>query len=114
MRMKISRISRERRTVKTMIRLYCRGSHGGSVSLCNSCDKLLGYAMERIDRCPFGEKKPTCAKCTIHCHTKDMREQIRRVMRYAGPRMPIRHPLLAIFHLVDGFKNNWRKSPVKL
>jgi hypothetical protein len=31
-----------------------------------------------------------------------MRERIREVMRYAGPRMPLRHPILSIFHFIDG------------
>ncbi len=33
-----------------------------------------------------------------------MREKIREVMRYAGPRMSYRYPLLAFFHFVDGMK----------
>jgi hypothetical protein len=31
-----------------------------------------------------------------------MRERVRTVMRYAGPRMMWRHPFLALAHLVDG------------
>jgi hypothetical protein len=31
-----------------------------------------------------------------------MREQVRRVMRFAGPRMLFRHPYLAFMHLIDG------------
>jgi hypothetical protein len=33
-----------------------------------------------------------------------MREKVKGVMRYAGPRMTYRHPVLAIFHFLDGFK----------
>jgi hypothetical protein len=33
-----------------------------------------------------------------------MREKIRAVMKYAGPRMMVRHPLLAVGHLVDGVR----------
>jgi hypothetical protein len=33
-----------------------------------------------------------------------MREQIRCVMRYAGPRMMMYHPVLAILHFLDGLK----------
>ncbi len=36
-----------------------------------------------------------------------MREKIRRVMRYAGPRMLLRHPVMALLHMVDGL----RKEP---
>jgi hypothetical protein len=30
-----------------------------------------------------------------------MRQQVRLVMRYAGPRMLFAHPTLAVLHLVD-------------
>jgi hypothetical protein len=65
--------------------------------------------MERLDTCPFQAGKTTCAKCPIHCYKPDMREQVRTVMRYAGPRMLLRHPILALWHLVDGV----RKEPVR-
>ena len=35
-----------------------------------------------------------------------MRERVRAVMRYSGPRMLTRHPVLAVAHLADG-----RKTP---
>ncbi len=38
-----------------------------------------------------------------------MRERIRDVMRFAGPRMPWRHPYLTLRHMLDG-----RKEPVEL
>jgi hypothetical protein len=104
--MSSSRLSRERRTVDAMIRLYCRGNHGGTDVLCCSCGTLLAYAMERIDRCPFEKNKPTCARCAIHCYKKEMREQVRRVMRYTGPKMLVRHPILVLLHLMDGMKKS--------
>lgn len=52
----------------------------------------------------YGNNKPTCAKCPVHCYNARRREQIRQVMRYAGPRMLIYHPRLAILHLIDGLK----------
>lgn len=33
-----------------------------------------------------------------------MREQIKAVMRYAGPRMLLHHPILALFHMLDGLR----------
>jgi hypothetical protein len=62
----------------------------------------MDYATRRIDRCIFGEAKPTCARCTVHCYNATMRERVRSVMRYAGPRMLWRHPILAIAHMLDG------------
>jgi len=49
-----------------------------------------------MSRCPFGPDKPTCAKCPIHCYKPQVRERVREVMRFAGPRMLLRHPVLAV------------------
>jgi hypothetical protein len=96
------RIQRERRTVEAMIRLYCADHHGTRGELCDACASLRDYALLRLDRCPFGEGKTTCAKCPVHCYRPAEREEIRAVMRYAGPRMILRHPILALWHLIDG------------
>ncbi len=69
--------------------------------MCPECNALFDYAMKRLDHCPYGEHKPVCVHCPIHCYKKDMREQVRIVMRFAGPRMLARHPYLAIRHLID-------------
>lgn len=105
------RIRREQRTVETMIAMFCAdhhpsesgtvGTNGDAAGLCTDCAALLDYARRKIDICPFGEGKPTCLRCTVHCYRPDMREKIRAVMRYSGPRMPLRHPYLAIRHLSD-------------
>lgn len=97
------RLERERRTIARMIGLYCRGHGHPAVAdgLCASCGGLLAYAMQRVQKCPFQEDKPTCARCPIHCYQPRMRETVRAVMRYAGPRMLLRHPLLTAMHYVD-------------
>jgi hypothetical protein len=100
------RIERERKTVEAMIRLFCRDRHGGT-DLCPSCEELLAYAERRLAACPYGNDKPTCAHCPVHCYKPVMREQILDVMRFSGPRMIWRHPVLAAFHLADGH----RKTP---
>jgi len=99
------RIRREKRTISIMIGMFCHDHHdaaGGG--LCAQCDALHAYAMHRIDKCPYCLAKPTCANCPIHCYKPDRREEVRRVMRYAGPRMLKRHPVLAILHTIDGFR----------
>lgn len=101
------RIARELRTVEVMIELYCRDHHGRAGELCDHCAALRDYALRRVERCSFGEDKPTCSNCPVHCFKPSMREEIRTVMRYAGPRMAWRHPVLSIFHLLDGR----RRSP---
>ena len=84
-----------------MVWIYCHDLHGEDDGPCDECRGLLAYAARRIDRCVFGEGKPTCAKCTVHCYNAAMREHVRVVMRYAGPRMLRRHPVLAIAHVLD-------------
>lgn len=96
-----SRISREMKTLNVMIALHCRAQHDAKPSLCLSCRELADYAAYRLDKCPFRDEKPTCAKCTVHCYSPAMRERIRAVMRYAGPRMLLRHPVMAVRHLLD-------------
>ena len=95
-------LTRERKTVTSMLHIYCHAHHGSGRDLCAACAELHAYVMCRLDRCPFGAEKPTCAACPIHCYAADRRRQIRDVMRYAGPRMLWRHPLSAIRHLWDG------------
>jgi hypothetical protein len=63
---------------------------------------LARYSERRLERCVFGDAKPTCSNCVVHCYRKDMRERIRDVMSWAGPRMLLRHPVLAIRHMLDG------------
>ena len=96
------RLRRELTTARAMIALYCRAHHGGGRELCGECGELWRYAQHRVDRCPYGAGKPTCVNCPVHCYVPVMRERIRVVMRWAGPRMLWRHPILAFFHLIDG------------
>lgn len=103
-----SRMERERKTVEAMIGLHCQDRHGTDNGLCPECEELRDYARQRLKMCPFQEGKTTCAKCPVHCYKPAMREQIRIVMRYAGPRMPVRHPLMTLQHMVDGR----RKEPL--
>lgn len=101
MRNKRPRIKRESNTVATMIALYCGENHTPD-GLCPECASLQDYTRRHLDKCPFQEGKTICAKCPVHCFKPDMRERIRAVMRYSGPRMMYRHPIMAIFHLIDG------------
>jgi predicted amidophosphoribosyltransferase len=89
----------EEHTVSRMIGIYCRGVHGTESGLCSECAALLAYSRERLAICPLQPDKPVCANCRIHCYRPDMREKIRRVMRYAGARMLYRHPLMTARYL---------------
>ena len=104
------RLRRERQTIQAMIRLYCRTEHAQAdhqlrpEGLCPECQELEDYALQRLARCPFQADKPTCAACAVHCYRSDMRQRVRQMMRVAGPRMLLRHPILAVLHLMDGHR----------
>lgn len=98
------RLRREYRTIESMLRIWCANQHGNAArdgGICADCRELLAYAGQRLANCPYGEHKPTCAKCPIHCYGRVRREQVREVMRYAGPRMFWRHPWQAMMHVFD-------------
>ncbi|TFG90229.1 MAG: nitrous oxide-stimulated promoter family protein [Syntrophobacterales bacterium] len=95
-------MEKERHTAEAMIRVFCSGRHGTPEGLCPECRELLDYVAGRLERCPLQENKPRCSKCPVHCYKPDMREKIRAVMRYAGPRMLYRHPILAGRHYLRG------------
>jgi hypothetical protein len=102
------RIAREKETIRAMIGLYCRGHHAPASGPCAECHELLDYAFGRLDRCRFGAAKGPCARCPVHCYKPAMRERVRQVMRYAGPRMLCRHPILALLHQLDGLRDRLR------
>ena len=91
----------EKKVVTLMIRLYCRNVHETKVGLCPECERLLEYACERIEKCPFMESKTFCSNCRVHCYNPKMREQIKQVMRFSGPRMILYHPVMAVEHLLS-------------
>ena len=130
------RIADEKKVVALMIRMYCRrhcrqqgrtditdrtdrtgdtnqadnSSRTATSPLCPECAALLDYALRRLDSCRFGNGKPSCRKCPVHCYRADMRERIRTVMRWAGPRMIFHHPLAATRHLLRELRS---REPAK-
>ncbi|MDD3404499.1 MAG: nitrous oxide-stimulated promoter family protein [Hespellia sp.] len=112
---------REERVVEEMIVLYCQKNHpaedrvtdrgpGSSQRLCPVCQKLRDYAVARSEHCPFMEQKTFCANCKVHCYKPEMRELIRKVMKFSGPRMLFYHPGMALWHVVCSL---WEKNKVK-
>ena len=95
---------REKKTVALMIKLYCRKKHGTKNELCPDCKALSEYAAMRSDKCPFMESKTFCSNCKVHCYKPDMREKIREVMRFSGPRMILYHPIMAVRHVIESKK----------
>ena len=99
-----ARLARERRTMAAMVRIYCRDRHATASGFCAACREFLQYADVRLERCRFGEAKPTCAKCPVHCYQRERREQARVIMRHAGPRMLWEHPVMSLRHWLDGLR----------
>lgn len=111
--------AREAQMVSQMIALWCRGHHGRgrvgeqtaggdaparvklgfrAITLCPECAELREYAVARIERCPHMGTKTFCSACPSHCYRPAMREKIREVMRWSGPRMIRYRPITAIRH----------------
>lgn len=106
------RIEEEKAVVGQMIRLYCR-KHERNKTLCPECKKLLDYANFRLDHCRYGGRKPTCKICPTHCYQPEMKERIREVMRWAGPRMILYHPAAAIRHILHELETGKRRRDNK-
>lgn len=98
----------EKTMVSQMITLYCRKNHKTKKGLCSDCAELDKYARLRSDKCPFMETKTFCSNCKVHCYKPEMREKIRAVMRFAGPRMIFHHPVAAIRHVIETKKERKR------
>lgn len=105
------RRAREMRTVSQMIALHCRMRHGAGAAgptetaycgeaVCPACAELDAFAVRRTELCPRMAEKSSCSTCKTHCYPAARQEQIRAVMRDAGPRMLLHHPIAAIRHLM--------------
>ena len=90
---------KEKNTVRFMIGIYCHRKHRTKgENLCPECEELAQYAAARVDHCPHMGTKTFCSCCKTHCYKPEMREKIRTVMRFSGPRMIFYCPQMAIKH----------------
>lgn len=100
-----TRLDREAETVSAMIAVFCKGHHRNrGRGLCAACSELADYALLRLKNCRYGINKPVCRNCKTHCYKPEYRDRIRDVMRYGGPRMLGKHPVLAVMHLLHGLR----------
>lgn len=99
----------EQRVVGEMIFLYCKKKHK-SKELCEECKQVLAYCERKTRNCPFMEEKTFCSNCKEHCYSPKMREKIREVMRFSGPRMILHRPLLVIKHMYYGIKERKKRK----
>lgn len=101
------RREREKRVVAFMIGHHCGMRHRQAPrdkdGLCEECHDLVSYAHSRLDDCRYGDAKPACVKCSVHCYARSRREAIRRVMAHTGPRMFYLMPREYLRHL-------WKKN----
>ena len=93
-----------------MVSMYCKANHTERYieknRVCRDCFEVEQYSLSKLETCPFGSRKPNCPKCPVHCYSKEMRERISTIMRYSGPRMVFKHPVLSSYHML----NSLRKS----
>lgn len=94
----MGKIETEKETVGRMIKLYCQSKHGSNIGLCSDCEELRLYAVDRLDKCRFQDKKGACRVCPVHCYSNGMKARIRAVMRFSGPRMMLYLPLEFVKH----------------
>ncbi len=90
-------LEHEKKVFELMVKIYCEGNKHEN-SLCKECQSLIDYGLMRIDNCPFKEEKSFCSQCKVHCFENSKREEVRKVMRYSGPRMIFHHPIMALMH----------------
>lgn len=122
-RMRDPQVVHDARLLGDFAVIYCRGVHdtaqrnelsseatrlgvyGRKVPVvCEECADLLRYAEDRRARCPK-DPKPFCSHCDTHCYRSAMREQMREVMKYSGPRSIVRgHAIDSVKHLIEGRK----------
>jgi hypothetical protein len=105
----ITKRENEKKILKQMITLYCKHHHH-TKTCCSSCQDLLNYAYQRIENCPNMETKTFCSQCENNCYNPKMRQQIRDIMRWSGPRMIFYHPLTVIHHFFERKQNKRRKQ----
>jgi hypothetical protein len=98
----------EKQVVSQMIAIYCKKQHKTNGTLCDECQELDTYAKIRSDKCPFMQTKTFCSNCKVHCYKPEMREKIKAVMRFSGPRMIFYHPVTAVRHLIKTKKEQKR------
>ncbi|HCM89632.1 MULTISPECIES: nitrous oxide-stimulated promoter family protein [Vagococcus] len=96
------KISFEKKTVKAMIEIYYKRYQDETHQI--EKDDVESYAMARLNYCRFGEEKPTCKVCPVHCYKKSYKDKMQQIMRYSGPRMLIYHPVMSVEH----FMKEWR------
>lgn len=107
----IGQLAVEHQTIAKMTKIYCQHFHKVPYTNCQSCQAFVGYAEKKLDRCVYGQAKPACKNCPIHCYKPTEKQLAQQIMRFAGPKMLFKHPILAIKHLLKAKKSFPEKIP---
>lgn len=93
-------LKREKKSVRLMVEIYCRGYHETHGELCAECAEYKEYVFRYLEKCPFKEKKSACGRC-LRCYPPIFEEKAMEIMGFAGPKMFLYHPILSLHHLWD-------------
>lgn len=96
----MGRIETEKQVVTHMIEIYCHKHHHTS-DLCTECANLQAYALKRLSHCRYAENKTFCSQCQTHCYAPKYKEEIKKVMKFSGPRIFFKHPILVTKHMLN-------------
>lgn len=94
---------REKKVITEMVKLYCKKNHKND-KLCDECRDVLNYSLNRIDNCKYMDTKTFCSNCKAPCYGPKMKEKVKQIMKFSGPRILFHHPLLVISHMLSRFK----------
>ena len=95
------RVAKDRKVLEAIGCIFCKAHHSGekdSRGLCPSCRETIETTLMRAAACPYGHES-NCQDCTTHCQRGEAQERIREIMRYASPRMALRHPFMTAEYL---------------
>ena len=70
------RSATEKTIVKAMIGIYCKANHRTD-GMCADCNKLMEYALLRVEYCRYKANKPACKRCPTHCYNNENRKKIK-------------------------------------
>ena len=108
--LKLPYIAKDVETIRIMTEIYCHAHHNTKEGLCPECEEFYLYSVKRLACSPFGEKKPVCAKCNIHCYGKGYKERAKEIMAFSGPKLLLKHPILSMRHILALFREPPEKT----
>lgn len=99
-------IEQKIKLVGKMMSLYCKKHHrpNNNGGLCEDCENLQQYSAQRNRNCK--NQNSFCAHCTSPCYAAEKRVQMRKVMKFSGPRIALYHPFWVGKHMIETRRKN--------